>query len=306
VKCLLLLFVSLFSISVQAKEIDRYADSLYNCNIQGRYSDALLFADSCMTHSADADSIVLLSVYNEDAVASLATHQWARYRNSNWQYTLLYRELTADKSLPDYYRSMQRAELQANIAMLVVLIMILSLIPFVWYLYLKPVVIQRRKERERKNNLEEEIAALKQENERLHVSSSITDNQLSTVKHETMYYPSRILQLIANNAPQDDITNAIEYYRELCLMLTSKVLKQKPMSSDTLQELRDFLQLLIKRHKDDPLTEEQVSKLFTIDTPHTDYLVMRQIMREIGEITHNRNSGITATYQNGRATICPQ
>ena len=78
------------------------------------------------------------------------------------------------------------------------------------------------------------------------------------------------------------------------------------MSSDTLQELRDFLQLLIKRHKDDPLTEEQVSKLFTIDTPHTDYLVMRQIMREIGEITHNRNSGITATYQNGRATICPQ
>ena len=201
---------------------------------------------------------------------------------------------------------MQRAELQANIAMLVVLILILSLIPLVWYLYLRPIVIQRRKERERKNNLEEEIAALKQENERLHVSSSITDNQLSTVKHETMYYPSRILQLINNDASQEEISNAIEYYRELCMMLTSKVLKQKPMNSDTLQELRDFLKLLIKRHKDDPLTEEQVSKLFTIDTPHTDYLVMRQIMREIGEITHNRNSGISAVYQNGKATICPQ
>ena len=118
-----------------------------------------------------------------------------------------------------------------------------------------------------------------------------------------MYYPSRILQLINNDAPLEDISNAIDYYRELCLMLTSKVLKQKPMNSDTLQELRDFLKLLIKRHKDDPLTEEQVSKLFTIDTPHTDYLVMRQIMREIGEITHNRNSGISAIFQNGKATI---
>ena len=303
VKSIILALVSLLSITMQAKEIDRYADSLYNCNIQGRYSDALLYADSCRALSADADSIVLLSVYNEEAVASLAMHQWTRYHNSNWQYTLLYRELTADKSLPDYYRSMQRAELQANIAMLVVLILILSLIPLVWYLYLKPIVIQRRKERERRNNLEEEIATLKQENERLHVTSSITDNQLSTVKHETMYYPSRILQLINNDAPLEDISNAIEYYRELCLMLTSKVLKQKPMNSDTLQELRDFLKLLIKRHKDDPLTEEQVSKLFTIDTPHTDYLVMRQIMREIGEITHNRNSGISAVYQNGKATI---
>ena len=121
-----------------------------------------------------------------------------------------------------------------------------------------------------------------------------------------MYYPSRILQLIDNNAPQEEITNAIEYYRELCLMLTSKVLKQQPMNPDTLQELRDYLQFLIKRHKDDPLTEEQVSSLFTLDTPHTDYLVMRQIMREIGEITHNRNSGITAIYENGKATICPQ
>ena len=303
IKSIVLALVSLLSISMQAKEIDRYADSLYNCNIQGRYSDALLYADSCRALSADADSIVLISVYNEEAVASLAMHQWTRYFSSNWQYTLLYRELTADKSLPDYYRSMQRAELQANIAMLVVLILILSLIPLVWYLYLKPIVIQRRKERERRNNLEEEIAALRQENERLHVTSSITDNQLSTVKHETMYYPSRILQLISSNAPQEEISNAIEYYRELCLMLTSKVLKQKPMHSDTLQELREFLQLLIKRHKDDPLTEEQVSRLFTIDTPHTDYLVMRQIMREIGEITHNRNSGITATYQNGKAII---
>ena len=259
--------------------------------------------------ATEADSITLLSVYNEDAVASLAMHRWDRYRSSNWQYTLLYRELTADKSLPDYYRSMQRAEMNANIAMMAIVILIVSLIPLLWFLYLKPLVIKRRKERERQTLLEEEIASLRQENERLHVSSSITDNQLSTVKHETMYYPSRILQLISANSQDpkanSDIINAIEYYNELCQMLTSKVLKQKPLNASMLHELQSYLEFLIKRHKDDPLTEQQVADLFTQNAPHSDYLVMRQIMREIGEITHNRNSGIKATYNEGRAIITP-
>ncbi len=308
VKSLIAILISLFSINVYAdrKSVEAYADSLYNCNIQGRYADALLYADSCRALSNGADTIVMLSVYNEEAVASLAMHQWKRYHNSNWLYTSLYREVTADKSLPYYYRSMQRAEIKANIIMLIVIFMILSLIPLVWFLYFKPIVIQRRKDREYRTSLEEQIAVLKQENERLHVSTSITDNQLSTVKHETMYYPSHILQLIKEGDDQKDIANTIEYYKDLCLMLTSKVLKQKPLNISVQSELQDFLQLLIKRHKDDNLTEEQVANLFTLDTPHTDYLVMRQIMREIGEMTHNRNAGITAVYDNGKAIICPQ
>ena len=308
-KCLIILLLQFFSISLCANNVERYADSLYNCNIQGRYADALKYADSCKALAIEADSITLLSVYNEDAVASLAMHRWDRYRSSNWQYTLLYRELTADKSLPDYYRSMQRAEMNANIAMMAIVILIVSLLPLLWFLYLKPLVIKRRKERERQTLLEEEIASLRQENERLHVSSSITDNQLSTVKHETMYYPSRILQLISADSQEQkansDIINAIEYYNELCQMLTSKVLKQKPLNASMLHELQSFLEFLIKRHKDDPLTEQQVADLFTQNTPHSDYLVMRQIMREIGEITHNRNSGISATYNEGRAIITP-
>jgi signal transduction histidine kinase len=316
-KCIVFLLMQFFSINLCANNVERYADSLYNCNIQGRYADALKYADSCKALAAEADSITLLSVYNEDAVASLAMHKWERYRSSNWQYTLLYRELTADKSLPNYYRSMQRAEMNANIAMLVIVILIISLIPLMWFLYLKPIVIKRRKERERQTLLEEEIASLRQENERLHVSTSITDNQLSTVKHETMYYPSRILQLIDSNCPEttiyqdegllqgknSDVINTIEYYKELCQMLSSKVLKQKPLNVSMLHELKEFLEFLIKRHKDDPLTEQQVADLFTLNTPHSDYLVMRQIMREIGEITHNRNSGISATYKNGKAVI---
>ena len=40
--------------------------------------------------------------------------------------------------------------------------------------------------------LEDEARCVEYENERLHISNSILDNCLSTLKHETMYYPSRI------------------------------------------------------------------------------------------------------------------
>ena len=44
--------------------------------------------------------------------------------------------------------------------------------------------------------LEDEVRCVEYENERLYISNSILDNCLSTLKHETMYYPSRIRQLV--------------------------------------------------------------------------------------------------------------
>ena len=49
---------------------------------------------------------------------------------------------------------------------------------------------------------EDELHKAEYENGRLHVSCSVLDNCLSTLKHETMYYPSRIRQLVEND-PSD-------------------------------------------------------------------------------------------------------
>ncbi len=49
---------------------------------------------------------------------------------------------------------------------------------------------------------EDELHRAEYENEKFHISNSVLDNCLSTLKHETMYYPSRISQLI-DSTPDD-------------------------------------------------------------------------------------------------------
>lgn len=70
------------------------------------------------------------------------------------------------------------------------------------------------------------------EADKLYVSNNIIDNSLSTLKHETMYYPSRIRQLV------DDVTGNIgaltevaAYYKEIYSMLCKQVNIQSEMTT---------------------------------------------------------------------------
>jgi len=59
------------------------------------------------------------------------------------------------------------------------------------------------------------------EDAKLYVCNNVTDNCLSALKHETMYYPSRISQLV--ESPDHDfhaLTEVARYYRELCDILS--------------------------------------------------------------------------------------
>ena len=75
--------------------------------------------------------------------------------------------------------------------------------------------------------LEDEVRCTEYENERLHISNSILDNCLSTLKHETMYYPSRIRQLVDQPGNQlDSIDELAVYYKELYLILSQQAMHQ--------------------------------------------------------------------------------
>lgn len=75
--------------------------------------------------------------------------------------------------------------------------------------------------------LEDEVRCTEYENERLHISNSILDNCLSTLKHETMYYPSRIRQLVDQPGNQlDSIDELAVYYKELYLILSQQAMRQ--------------------------------------------------------------------------------
>ncbi len=75
--------------------------------------------------------------------------------------------------------------------------------------------------------LEDEVRCVEYENERLHISNSILDNCLSTLKHETMYYPSRIRQLVDEPDRQlAAIDELAVYYKELYLILSQQAMHQ--------------------------------------------------------------------------------
>lgn len=210
----------------------RHTDSLYQCNVTKRYSEAIVWADSCINDLKTdtlANDYIKLEIYNETAIAALAMHQWQKYKYFNYLYTNLYKETTADKSLPDYCRLMEQGELWANITMLIVLLLLLSLVPIFWFFYLRHVVRYRNTIAQRIDELNDTIAITQAEHSRLHVLNNIIDNQLSIVKHETMYYPARILQIVSGNKAADSEDSsqslaAISYYRDLYAMLTTQVL----------------------------------------------------------------------------------
>lgn len=352
-----------------------YGDSLYNANVEGRYADAMEFSDSCrwalnraytLQNSGSIDTLadkgrtadiiwwrshyeadydLILSMRNETAVAALALHDWTTYHYNNYFYTLLYKECTADTTLTTYSQTMERNELIANVTMLVVLLMIVSLIPIFWFVYLRHVLKQRKAFLIRKTELKENIARARTECDFLHITNNIIDNQLSTLKHETMYYPTRIRQLIRVGMEREEIESTVSYYRNLYHMLSTQVLgrqtdaysfsvttsKLSQLWRDVKQsedfkvlintELISYLTVLLKRHNGNivptvvkcnrdgryvtvsfllnmihmEFTEEQAANLFTPQSIDVDFIVMRQILREIGNATMRYGCGIRCT-----------
>lgn len=88
--------------------------------------------------------------------------------------------------------------------------------------------VEARKETQTNIELaEDECRRSQYENEKLHISNSVLDNCLSTLKHETMYYPSRIRQLVDGGEEQlTSIGELAAYYKELYTILSLQAMRQ--------------------------------------------------------------------------------
>ena len=84
-------------------------------------------------------------------------------------------------------------------------------------------------EKAREENIEmaeDELHRVEIENDKLHVNNSVLDNCLSALKHETMYYPSRIRQLIENGGEDlHDMNELVDYYKELYMLLSAQAMR---------------------------------------------------------------------------------
>ena len=315
------------SITSTAILLSELSDSVYECNLRHDFSKAIAYADSALSvfnrqNDIDASQKTKLLLYdetsnepsellwfreerqvdyntilflrNEIAVAALACHEWQLYYYNNKVYTLLYKELTADKSLGEYVQTMQRSEVNKNIA-IILLVFLLVLIIFAYYMLyyrhrlffrfcvesieqINEMLLSEKSDEERlrilnsqnldinrfpaelktiveriktalsrsveeSNNQqlslelsEDECRRSEYEDQKYYVCNNVLDNCLSTLKHETMYYPSRLKQLIADLSPEAEeaefntnilaINELANYYKELYGLLSAQAMKQ--------------------------------------------------------------------------------
>ena len=150
-------------------ESNRFANAVYHANLEGRYEDALEYADSAlncmnqyfMKHASfvapqlqlvgegaaaevewfdagfETDYYVLLDVRNEAAVAFLALGELDAYRYNNQAYTSLYKQISVDASLEEYCERMQLSTNGKWVAVLLCLSLLVSLLVGYYLLYLR-------------------------------------------------------------------------------------------------------------------------------------------------------------------------
>ena len=342
-----------------------FADSAYFSNINGTYERTLFFADSCRYYlnahyrqlrphghylmrrmgnpsllapeikwfhdSLKTNYQVILDIRNESAVAALALHQWQLYSYNNRIYTQLFKELSADNTLDDYCRTMQQSQTNKTIAVILLVLMLLAIVPAYYLLYYRHRLYDRfLREQQRQNSLEmldDDIRKAELEDGNLHVSNAVLDNCLSALKHETMYYPSRIRQLL-DAGDVEALGEVTRYYRELYGVLSRQAMRQvehatlhlKPLEGGVLgdETLIRYLYEILRRQngqqrldkqftpRDDRyvevripmlqlrLTPEQAADLFMPSKAHIPFLLCRQIVRDHGEATNRRGCGIFA------------
>ena len=212
--------------------------------------------------------------------------------------------------------------------------------------------------------LEDTLGKLNYEIDRLYVCNNILDNCLSTIKHETMYYPSRIYNYLESpdmkkriaritlpdgltkaNTDLNELSALVNYYKELYGILCTQVemqvgsyrfacsqinmseyLKGCDLKTVGDKELFSYMFLIIRRMNKgvQPSYKYKAErgpyiKLYTsvprgqrpggVENPfvpnhaNIPFLIIRQILREISNVTNLCGCGISAIESNGNIDI---
>ena len=411
-------------------------DSIYDCNVAGNYKRTLELSDSCLKvlnglyadsaliarnergmllegeDAADAielkwfrDSVkmdynLLLALRNEVAVAALAVHDIDLYTYNNQVFTKLFRECSADKSIATYVQTMQHAESNRNIAIVLLVLLLLAVFPAYYFLYYRHKrfynlciehiekinellqtdnISSNKKARQiralwkndikipkqiavmgkytkqisdivericrvlaedvtKTATMEQELVLLEENTkrisvnrDRLYVINNILDNRLSTLKHETMFYPSRLKQILQNRSGNvfmsekqllATLNEIASYYETMyTTLLTQTVQVAQTMSLfDPIVAMRYVFVLVKRANEGKSLKPDEVDAdngymklVFNLHSTYPascnsqsvyDYLVLCQIMRDIGEFYRARGCGVEVKpNSDGTSTI---
>ena len=292
---LFLMLPSLFVGATPQRSSELY-DSTFAANVEGRYADAYLFADSAIRlMEMPVDTPLLVLLYNEQAIAAQALGRWEDYRQSNAECVRLHRLLSTDSSLASDCQRLEKMTGDSRVLyVLIVLLLIASLTLFYMVvlrhrlrhraslddLYqrltnvlrafpenaavldgeLQSVIrgldqpqlrhsveelrqmlsSQLRQVQETEATLqetEEKAQRWRFEHDRLYVMNQILDNSLSTIKHETMYFPSRIKQMAEETHLEESLLDLVTYYRHIYMLLYEQAQGQTDQSPLRIQPI---------------------------------------------------------------------
>lgn len=341
-------------------ECQAFADSVYTCNVNARYGEAIFYAKRCMNvlngqymgikpTSRDTlllnDSIssipaevrwmrdsvlapydVIRFLRNEIAVAALALHEWELYKYNNGAYSHLFKEGSADNSLADYCEKMTNAESNSNVAICLLVLLLLAFIPTFYFAYYRYVILDYRrilnkmKEEitERRTSLDKlnmQLNRLTFEHDRLHVTNNVIANSFSAIKHETMYFPSRVLQLINDSNPDyAEIDEVAHYYRTVYDALAEQAQYncRQQLAVPVLYDMMLSLMAKLAGCRKAELIADDTDEVYTVyrfnlrqatsrntDDGEVMMKILTQIARDLGELYNLRRCGV---IKNGTAT----
>ena len=208
--------------------------------------------------------------------------------------------------------------------------MIAIIIAIVWQIIvrLNHSALRKKALQDQLKMMEEVLNRIRYEENNLYVTNAVLDNCLSSLKHETMYYPGRIRQLLNDKENFSLLKETVLYYREIYGILSEHANKQAneyPLKVKAIDheitgneaQLRYLFELLRKEFKnhitdityeprdnryvlckvklqDVSLTDDELKHLFTPSIDHIPFLICRQIVRDHGNITNQHGCGIWA------------
>ena len=208
---------------------------------------------------------------------------------------------------------MQQSQSNKRIAMILLIIILLLIFPAYYMLYYRHKLYDRhRRERIQLENIEmadDELRRAELEDNKLHVVNAVLDNCLSALKHETMYYPSRISQLVGDKDIRS-LGEVVDYYRNLYGILSEQAMHQVEQVKLHIGKMELYGQHVLGdanllHHLFDILKPEEVRAevrdgnyvAFDVrlgaELSDFDYLLCRQIVRDHGDATLHRGCGIS-------------
>jgi hypothetical protein len=164
---------------------------------------------------------------------------------------------------------------------------------------------------------DDELRRAELEDNKLHVVNAVLDNCLSALKHETMYYPSRIRQLVSDGDIQS-LGEVADYYRNIYGILSEQAMHQVEQVKLHVgkmelygqwvlgdKNLLGYLFAILKPQEVKAEVKDSQYVVFRVrrsaPLSDIDYLLCRQIVRDHGDATLRRGCGIR--MEDGEAVI---